>query len=68
MAKKSAVQPAEIDRINSAETSAISIIRSLPPAQRPDALKWFQNLAKREVIRKQILHVLESYVPKTVDK
>ncbi len=54
--------PASVERINSAETSAISIMRSLPPDQRRAAFEWFEGVAKTRGIRDRILTVLESYV------
>lgn len=52
-------RPAEV--LTSSETSAISIMRSLPADQRQDAFEWFKKSAEDRGIRGQILKILESY-------
>lgn len=53
---------ARTESIGPAEASAISLMRNLPENQREEAFEWFKGLAKKKVIRDQILSVLKTYV------
>jgi hypothetical protein len=51
---------ARLVRINSTETSAISMMRSLPPDQRQWALDYFKT--KKKYISEDVIRELETYV------
>ncbi len=53
---------ARTEPIGAAEASAISLMRNLPEDQRDEAFEWFKGLARKKVIRDQILSVLKTYV------
>ena len=58
------VEGVQRDHLNSAELTAISIMRSIPEDQSVDAFKWFEGIAKKKNIRDSVLSVLEKYVRK----